>query len=171
MSTYTVGPDAYGSKGLRVVRGLIYIALFVTAVAAIILFLGLGTWLCHRLFGGTSMTLAAEFTRIALGIYHDPIGLITLALLFVVTFYSKPYRFKVLVSSDFLMIEGRWSWQRQHLWRSEVKYVKQTPGGGLLRWPAGLIVGNKKNDIFIPAGAENYEQIKSELSQWELGAL
>jgi hypothetical protein len=168
MSTYTVAPDAYGSKGLRVIRGLVNIALFITFFAAFVLVLGLVMWLYHRLFGAP-ITLLVEFKRIVLGMYNDTIGWITFALLFLVTSYSKPQKFKVLVSSDFLMIEGRWSWQSRHLWRSDVEYVREMPGGGLLMWPAGLTIGSKKSEIFIPAGAENYEQIRSELSQWVPG--
>jgi len=150
---------------VRLARSLLHVAFFFAVVAGGILIMGSATWLYHRLVGA-SMTLVAEFKRIALGLYDDPVKLMPLALMFVLKSYSEPHRFKVLIASDFVMIEGRWWWQHQYLRRSDVEYVTETPGGGPLMSPAGFAIGNQKNQIFIPAGAENYEQIKGELSQW-----
>ena len=166
MSTYTVAPKAYGPTIVRMGRTLVHIALVAAILAAVTLIMGAATWLYHRLFGGALLTLLAQLKKTALETYNDPFRLVPLTLVFFRRLHSGPHRFKVLIASDFVMIEGRWWWQHQYLRRCEVEFVTETPGGGPLMSPAGLAIGNQKNEIFIPAGAQNYEQIKSQISQW-----
>lgn len=166
MSTHIVAPNAFGPIILRVERTVIHIVVVAAVLSAGTLIMGSATWLYHRLSSGAPVALSAEVKRTALEVYADPVRLVPLALLFFLRLHSGPHRFKVLIASDFVMIEGRWWWQHQYLRRSEVEYITETPGGGPLMSPAGLAIGDQKNEIFIPAGAQNYEQIKSELSQW-----
>ena len=166
MATFEITPDAFGPRGLRILRVMVNAALVLLAALMV------GTLIIiveHYWLGREGGTLVSAFEAnvprffvygIAYGIFFE----------FRSYWCGHRNRLQVELSPDSLFVEGNDWYGARLLQKDEVNYIRENGviGQQLLLRAAGFHVGNRNHeiDIFIPAGAPGYDQIKTQLSQW-----